>query len=818
MFCNRLTLILMASFLPATRAVCVDQSLDVFSKRVHPVLIELCDGCHGRKKSEGGIRLDRLDPDLVNGSDSEIWHDVFEQLKNGEMPPAKAKQPEAEQRKILTQWLVGALQDSADAKRGQDGRVVTRRLTRYEYQNTMRDLLLIDLDFAQGLPPDPASQEGFQNNGSTLEMSPTQIEQYLDVARRSLSEAIVTGDRPRLYEVSQNATATGKLPTTKFAGHAPVRPEFILDLMEFPRTGPFELKVRARAAIPAGEGVPRIRVSMGNVPGIIHVPRGEIGEAEVDTISQTITFHGRMEDFPQPGPISFGNSGFKGMIVMIDFVDADGNELRYPDHTYTAKTPPLKKQKKDQDAAIEPDAKKEPVAFGGRLEIEVQSVEFQSPVYASWPPPSHERLFFASPHVGNESLYIRDVLKRFMESAFRRSVLATEVEQMAKLFEKIRADSETFEDAARETLAAVLVSPSFLYIVEQQNQASDDLQVTDFELASRLSYFLWSTAPDQQLMDLARQGQLKDAKVLKQQVERMLEDEQASEFVRHFVTQWLDLGGLDRVAVNPEFFPGFDNKLKTQMRNETLAFFSEILRADRSALELLDSDWVMLNRPMASHYGLTGPRSQEFEQVTLASDDARGGLLGQAAFLLANSNGEDSHPIKRAVWILDRLLGSPPASPPADVPDLDTDNPDLAKMTLKQKLAVHSSKESCGSCHREIDPWGIPLENFDAVGRWRAEIPQVNRRDPMEIDTVGILPSGVEIEGPTQLKRYLVESQSERFAKAIVKRLMAYGLGRSLDFADRLAVDELTEKFVENDYRLRALLVDFVQSKTFRTK
>ena len=172
-------------------------------------------------------------------------------------------------------------------------------------------------------------------------------------------------------------------------------------------------------------------------------------------------------------------------------------------------------------------------------------------------------------------------------------------------------------------------------------------------------------------------------------------------------------------------------------------------------MELLDSDWVMLNRPMASHYGLTGPRSQEFEQVTLASDDARGGLLGQAAFLLANSNGEDSHPIKRAVWILDRLLGSPPASPPADVPDLDTDNPDLAKMTLKQKLAVHSSKESCGSCHREIDPWGIPLENFDAVGRWRAEIPQVNRRDPMEIDTVGILPSGVEIEAPRSLNAIL---------------------------------------------------------------
>lgn len=799
---------------------------DAFDRNVRPVLEDFCCRCHGEDTTESDLRLDVLDPDLVNGTDSETWHDVLDQVIQGEMPPRDAKQPTAQQRLQLTRWMSAALRGALDAKRARNGRVVTRRLTRYEYANTMRDLLLIELDYARDLPPDPASPEGFRNNGSTLEMSSSQVEQYLQIARRALSEAIVTGKRPKVYEFDQAETATGKLPTKKFAGREPVKPEFILDLNEFPRHGPFELKITARAAIPPGKGLPRMRVSMGNVPGIIHIPRGEIGEVDVSEKTETFTFHGRMEDFPQPGPISFGNSGFKGMIVMIDFVDSEGKELRYPDRKYAQKAAPLQKKNAKAEADTKPEKKSPTVPFGDRLEIEVTSAEFKAPLHASWPPPSHQRLMLSpnrseqviSEQTIDESQTIVELLERFMESAFRRPVSQIEVEQVAKLFQTIRPKVDSFEQAVRETFAAVLISPNFLYIVENHNPKSDVQRVNNFELASRLSYFLWSSSPDQPLLDLAKQGKLTGSDVLAQQATRMLADERSSEFIRRFVGQWLDLDGLDRVAVNPEFFPNFDNGLKEHMRKETIAYFTEILQEDHSALDLLDSDWAMLNRPLANHYGLDGPRSTHFERVALPPENQRGGILGQGAFLLSNANGEDSHPIKRAVWILDRLLDSPPASPPPDVPELDADSPDFAKLTLKQQLEVHRSKESCGNCHRNIDPWGVPLENFDAVGAWRTEVPKVRKRPKTEVDAASILPSGTEIDGPGELKRYLVEEQSERFARSIVKRIMTYSIGRSLDFGDREAVDELSSRFAEHNFRLKAFLVDFVQSETFQAK
>ena len=559
---------------------------------------------------------------------------------------------------------------------------------------------------------------------------------------------------------------------------------------------------------------------MGHVPGIIHVPRGEIGHVDVFEDQQTYTFRGRMEDFPQPGPVSFGNSGFKGMIVMIDFCDADGKEIRYPDRTYAQRPPKPQKKKggkrEKQDAT--PQEVPTTVPFGKRLDIQVISVEFKAPVYASWPPASHQRLLFESEHASDESRYVRDLLPGFMTRAFRRPVTEQEVEQTAKLFDAIRPRSDSFEQAIRETFSSVLVSPHFLYIIEHRDRQSESQRVTDWELASRLSYFLWSSAPDQQLLDIADEGKLHQPDVLQQQVTRMLSDERCSEFVQRFVDQWLDLDALNRVAVNPEFFPDFDNNLKQQMRKETRAYFAEILHNDRSALELLDSDWAMLNRPLAKHYGLEGPRSSQFEHIALNSTDRRGGLLWQGAFHLANSNGQDSHPIKRAVWILDRLLDSPPASPPPDVPELNADSPDLAKLSLKEQLAVHREQESCANCHKGIDPWGIPVENFDAVGRWRTEVPAHNKRPPATIDAESVLPDGTKIGGVRQLQRYLLEDCNEKFARSIVRRLMAYGLGRSLDFGDREAVQALTTRFMENEFKLKSLITDFVQSDTFLMK
>ncbi|MBD3672744.1 MAG: DUF1592 domain-containing protein [Planctomycetaceae bacterium] len=662
----------------------------LFDQQIKPLLAKYCMDCHGPDTQEGEIRFDRMPTNPVTAENPERWHDVLNQISAGEMPPQDSDQPSPEERQILSDWLQRFLREAAAAKRYRNGRVVTRRLTRYEYANTMRDLLEVDLDYAKDLPPEPASSEGFRNNSSTLEMSPTQIETYLKTARQGLAEAIVTGEPPKLYEFSQSETARGRLPNRKFAGHEPVRPEFVLDLNEFPRHGKFELNLTVESSIPEGRAVPRIHVTLGHVPGIIHVPRGVIGDADVRGGVQTLTFTGRMEDFPQPGPIAFGNSGFKGMIVMVDFLDADGHELRYDDRQYVQPQPQPKPKKKGKVVFQPLEAPKPPTPFGSRLELRVVSAEFRAPVYASWPPQSHTEIFSGSDQVEDETQKIRHILQPFMTKAFRRPATSEEVKQTAHLFEVIRPQCDSFEEAVRETLASVLVSPHFLYVVEQRDESGtgEPQPLNDYELASRLSYFLWSSMPDERLFRLAAQQKLHHPEVLTGEVERMLTDARASEFVEHFVDQWLDLDALNRVAVNPEFYPDFDDDLKSQMRLETHHYFSRVLTENRSALELLDSDWAMLNYSLAKHYGLTGPRSAEFVPVSLSADNPRGGgLLTQGSYLLANSNGEDSHPIKRAVWILDRLLDSPPAPPPPDVPELDAERPDLAKLTLKEQLA-----------------------------------------------------------------------------------------------------------------------------------
>jgi hypothetical protein len=768
------TLIATVSFAGGLAAAELD-----FDREIQPVLQEFCFECHGPEKQKGDLRLDTLARDFES---AETWHDALDQLKLGEMPPPKAAQPSAEQNERLASWLNSFLREAAEAKRFSEGRVSMRRLTRYEYANTMRDLLGLDLDFAHELPPEPESPDGFLNNGSTLEMSPTQIETYLKAARHALRIAIHTGEEQEVFRVEQTATAKGNLPNRKDGGHAPVNPEYILDLPKFPREGEFEVSVTAKLANPDEADFPKIVVSMGHVPGIIHVPRRTVGEAELKSPeSETFVFRGRMEDFPQAGLIPFGNSGFKGMILMVDFLDADGEQLRYPDKLYFRNPPKPKKGQK-------PKPLPEPPPFGDRLEIEIEAAEFVGPI-------SRPSLVKTQDQ--------KSEIRKFAERAFRRPVVEAELKPFEALFESLRSKEVSFEESIRETFAAILVSPHFLYIAEPAEGES----LTDFELATRLSYFLWSSMPDDRLIELAAEGKLKDRDVLAAEVERMMRDPRSEEFIMRFADQWFDLDALTRVAVDPNAFPNFKESLKTDFRSETHAVFAEVLRNDLSALELLDSNWTMANRNLAKHYDIPGPRSRDFERISFPADSQRGGLLGQGAFHLAGSNGEHSHPIKRAVWILDRLLDSPPASPPPDTPELDSENPDFAKLTLKQQLLAHREKESCNNCHRGIDPWGLPLENFDALGQWRASE-----------DGSSTLPNGAEIRNPAELKAFLVSERKDWFARSAVRRLMAYGLGRSLDLGDRETADALTEAFEGHGYRFQPLIVDLVCSEVFQGK
>ncbi|MEO2010265.1 MAG: DUF1592 domain-containing protein [Pirellulaceae bacterium] len=776
-----------------------------FKRNVQPILAEFCYRCHDNKKASADLKLRELNIDLIKGPDAESWHDVLNKLNLGEMPPAKELQPTELQRQMIVNWVTTELKRAAAVKRNTGGHVVLRRLTRYEFANTMRDLLGVDLDYAADLPPEPSSADGFRNNGATLGMSPLQLEYYLKAARMGLRKAIVTGEQPFVYTHHAKESVVGrskKIPVGNRMGPGGL---FLAKMDEFPRDGEFLIQVKAGARVPEGSAHPRLTVAVG-VRADVLAPKKIVGEVDVDASlddPQVYEFRGRMEDFPLPGK----NPKFPGMLITL---------------THVGKAPPPPKRVKgEKKKKLEP-----PMEDPTKPLIVVESIDFEGPVFQTWPPASHTQILFPSKLSDNEEVYAREVLQVFMERAFRRPVDELEVEQMMTLYEELRPRSASLDEAMRDVLAMVLISPDFLYLLEPRDQTAVDENgkqpLTDHELAARLSYFLWSTMPNEQLSKLAASGKLRDKTVLEKQVRRLIADERSWNFVKRFTNQWLDLSGLDRVAVNPEFYPNFDDRLKPDMRLETQHFFAEILKNDLSALNLIDSDFAMLNYPLARHYGIDGPLGTSFERVALNPEDHRGGLLTQSSILLANSTGEDSHPIRRAVWLLDRLLDDPPPPPPPDVPDLNTDQPDLAALPLKRQLEIHRTKSACMSCHQGIDPWGVPFENFDAVGLWRTEVtkPGAKKRQKVTtpIDATSTLPGGHEISGIDALKDHLLQHDRERFSRAVVTKLMAYGLGRSPELADMDTIDRLANQFAVNGYRLSDLIVAIVQSNEFLNK
>lgn len=774
-----------------------------FRKNVQPIIAKYCLRCHSSEKPRGDLDLTKLDWDIVNGSDGETWHDILNRLNRGEMPPESAKQLSEHEHQTMVRLITTELKRFIVARRQSASKGVLRRLTRYEYNNTMRDLLGISIDFARDLPPDPSSPDGFKNNGATLSISPLQIEYYLKAARSAMSKVIVTGSRPEVHRA--HATQSSKNRRKKQVVGNKLGPShtFLMVAKKFPREGSVLVTVRAGAHVPKGKGVPRMRVSLG-VRADTLAPMKPLGEVDVTASLDepgTYQFTGRIEDFPLPGE----NPKFPGLLITVENVSADEQV-----------TTGNKNKKKRKKGPIQLDPT--------QSYFEVKSVDFEGPVFDQWPPTHHARILFPSENAKNEDIYVREVLTRFISRAFRRPATRLEIDLHVQLFQKIRPRMDSFEEAIREVLAMVLISPDFLYLVEPRVVKEDKKKpLNDYELASRLSYFLWSTMPDEELLQLAQTNKLSDPKVLDKQIRRMIKDTKSWEFVRHFTNQWLDLSSLDRVAVNPEFYPSFDDRLKVDMRRETEHFFAEILQQDLSVLTLIDSDFAMLNRPLAKHYGINdGPLGSRFERVSLTADDKRGGLLTQGSILLGNSTGEHSHPIRRAVWLLDRLLDDPPAPPPPDVPDLNQNEPDLAKLSLRRQLEIHRKKTACMNCHRNIDPWGIAFENYDAVGQWRTEVKQkvAKKRKPQltPVESETSLPNGKKLDGMTGLKDYLLKVKREQFARAVVVKVLTYALGRSLELADESTVDQLTAQFAKSGYRLSNLIVAIVQSERFRNK
>lgn len=799
-----------------------------FQKSIRPVLTKSCLGCHGPKKTEGRLRIDQLNPDLLNGPDAERWREVYNALIKAEMPPEDATDSALSEndRGQIVNWLSAELNKASIVRRNSKDHSSFRRLTKYEYNYALQDLLGLPFAFANKLPPETASEDGFKNRSDLLQMSVMQFENYREIGLKALKQAVVIGERPQpvTYIISMEdefkKAPTGKDPKAK--GNKKQRNQILLLNRESDEDVPFSgHKVATRPAAATGqtparspvvlllpksaelkldldrflpdEGVMRVRIRAG---------RSSMNSDEFASLrlifsahtSNNANFSNTISERDIPVTASIDNPEF------IHFDIPLGDIQRNPFRKLTTTFP-----RRDEFLHIQNISN----ASGGedRLQVMIDYIEITAPYYEQWPPKTHAGIFIASQNKSDEQIYGREVLNHFLRRVWRRPVKPQEVDQFMGLFAKYRPGFETFEEAMVEVLATALASPEFLYLTQRvADNEPPGTRINQFEFASRLAVFLWSSSPDNELLKLAEAGKLREPEVLSAQVKRLLADPRSKRFSQNFVEQWLGLDRMNSVThVN-------DAALREAMLEEPVAYFEEVLNNKRSVMDFIDSDFAMVNERLATHYRIPKVYGPQFRKVSIDRAVHRGGLLTSAAVMTMNSDGKDSHPVKRGVWLLQRILQDPPPPPPPNVPEVDLTDPEILKMTLKERIVNHRNKPACSSCHARIDPWGIAFENYDAVGAFRTHI----KNQP--VDAASELFSHQTLVGMDGLKRYLLIDRQDQFARAMVHKLVAYALGRPLSLGDRADIDGLTAQLRRREDRLDDLIHLIVSSEIFSSR
>ena len=834
-----------------------------FEQEIRPFLTKYCVSCHGPQKQKAKLRLDTLDADLLNGSEADMWQEVLDLVNVSEMPPEDAKlHPAAQERQAAVDRLTAEMRKVLEARRSTGGRNVLRRLTAYEYNNTLRDLLHLDLRFATDLPPEGTAQEGFKNNSSVLGTSALHIEYFERIARDALGRILLAPEeKPPAYFVridperafkKQEATPGGKKKKNKrgrggtsynlqplvegkpqrsgifkldfgeaspdgagilLAGNRPkdpldtpfapdrkiggalgdgrsgYQPEFRAEIYEIPHDSPVLVRIHAAAIPGKGGASPRLSFELGSFRGNNVSDQKEAANVEIsDTEPRTYEFLVHGANFPFQSNKPARPSYFR---IFNDFRRGT-SELTYEEL---------------------------PKLF-------IDWVEITSNYFPQWPTAQKKAILIESPNRDDEAAYVREVIRNFMKRAYRRPVSDHEVERKAKLFERLRPTEASFEHTLVSTLAAILCSSHFLLVAEPDPQPVTEgakiqkRALNDYELASRLSYFLWSSMPDDILFDLAEKGRLRQPAVLREQTLRMIRDPKALDFSTHFASQWLDLAGIRRLAVNPEYFT-FEETTKDLFEQETIRFLHHVLKHNLSIDNFIDSGFVVTHHKLAKHYRIPGI-SGGFQVRKLGKEHHRGGLLTQAGMLFGNSTGSETHPIRRGMWVLERMLDSPPPPPPPNVPDLpEPEAQDETGLSLKERLVAHANVQSCKDCHSKIDPWGVAFENYNALGQWREGNIDPNVRNPhqkVSIDPATRLRNGQEIRHLDDLKRYLLTQKKDAFRRALVRKTLAYALGRYLELQDRPAVDAICSTLEQEDDLFQTLLVQIALSEPFITK
>ena len=809
-------------------------NLTYFQESVGPILNKSCLPCHGPEKSEGRLRIDQLNPDLLTGPDVERWSEVYNALSKSEMPPEDAPDyalADADRGRIVD-WLSEELNQASLVRRNSKEHSSFRRLTKYEYNYALQDLLGLPYALANKLPPETASEDGFKNSSELLQMSVMQFETYRELGLKALKRATVSGERPQAvaYVISMpeemSKAKSTKDDTAADEGKKNKRK---------PRNEQqlFHRETGESIPFPGGKTMPRADAVVGQTPAVSQVvlvlPRSHELKLDLDRflpdegIMRVRLRAGRSTMNPDEyaslrlifSAHTSNNANFSQTVGERDIpVTASADDpqwIHFDIPLSDIQRNPFRKlettfPRRDEFLHIHNVSN----SHGGEdpLQVLIDHVEISAPFYEQWPPKTHTDIFFESGSRSDEQVYGREVLSRFLKRVWRRPVTSPDVDQFMDLFARYRPGFATFEDAMVEVLATALATPEFLYLTQRAtaDETQPSSRISEVEFASRLSMFLWSSIPDDDLLKLAEQGKLREPDVLTAQVNRMLEDPRSRRFSQNFVEQWL---GLDRMSsvthVN-------ENSLRESMQEEPVAFFEEVLKNNRSVLDFIHSDYALVNERLAAHYQIPNVYGPHFRNVPITPQTNRGGLLTSAAIMTMNSDGTDSHPLKRGVWMLRRILDDPPPPPPPNVPEVDLTDPRILQMTLKERIADHRDNAACVSCHSRIDPWGIAFENYDALGVYRTHI----KNQP--VDATSELFNRQTLEGIDGLKRYLLTDRQDQFARAMVHKLTAYALGRPLSFGDRADVDSLTAQLRRRDDGLGDLIHLIVSSSVFNSK
>ena len=760
---------------PAAGAARASHAVEAAATRA--MLDRYCVTCHNDRLRTAGLTLAGVDPAHV-GADAAMWEKVVRKLRTATMPPSPRPRPDAATYAVALTYLVGALDRSAGAN-PDPGRPAVQRLNRTEYVNAIRDLLALEVDGRSLLPADESSY-GFDNVGDVLSVSPGLLERYLLAAARISRRAV--GDptlRPTtaVYRTSPLLAQDGRvgdaLPFGSRGGLA-VRHHFPLDAEYAIRVS---LRGRARAGHELEVRLDRVRVarfalgSRGPLEVRVPVRAGtrRLAVSFVETLERTLPVDGR----PPPPPIT----SFAFTL--------------YPN------APSV-----EQVAVIGP--------FDGQAPADTPS---RAAIFGCLPDrPAAERPCAA------------EILGSLARRAYRRPVTEADTEPLLAAYGAGREAGGGFEEGIRWALEALLVSPKFLFRVERDPAAAKPgapYRIDDLDLASRLSFFLWSSIPDDELLAAAARGDLQDPEGLEREVRRMLDDPRSDALVENFAGQWLYLRNLRSVAPDATRFPEFDDNLRQALRRETELFVASQLREDRSVHDLLRADYTFVNERLARHYGIPNVYGSHFRRVA-HGDDRRPGLLGHGSILTVTSYPHRTSPVVRGKWLLENLLGAPPPPPPPEVPELAEDDGEAERpATMRERMAQHRASPACSTCHAKIDPLGFALENFDAVGRWRTHDgdPTAPAGTAAPIDASGALPDGIPFDGPSAFRDALLrEPWASEFAATVTEKLLTYALGRGLDHRDAPAVRKILRDADAGGYRWSSLILGIVESVPFRMR